>query len=558
MITNWHKLLLAKQEINTPEARADFNMLQTVIAVALIGSISTLFIMLSFRANLQALAAILLLNALQIAGFVWLRMRILFPARIIAPISLYITVTFLLLTGSGLHDISLIAYGGIIVVSSLTLGRRATFVTSFAIVITVFVLWWLETTGAIVTDASFLITTDDPFLISIVALAIGFAQAALITRMNTGLSRARENEMIHLEAKRNLRDIQFSLDQRVRERTAGLEMDETRAEKRAQQFELVTVVIKRISRTRHMRDLLPLITETIGELFGFYHVAIFLTDPTRKLVILSASNSEGGKRMLARGDQLRIGEPGLIGYVTSSDAPRIDLDLGPGAVVFDNPDLSETRSEIALPLKIEKQVVGALDIQTTEPNAFSEGDVEVLSVLADQVSLAIENSQWFERTQAALTEAEAVSSQNLRKEWGRLPDEQELFGYKYSIAGTTPLQANERPTRETKAKNTVAVPILLRGETIGTLTVQVPSQERISSDQIDLIKAVAERVAFSAENARLFNETQKRAERERLITEITSKIGTSVRTETILKTTAKELNQLLDGAEVLIKLKTDK
>ena len=120
------------------------------------------------------------------------------------------------------------------------------------------------------------------------------------------------------------------------------------------------------------------------------------------------------------------------------------------------------------------------------------------------------------------------------------------------------MQANERPTRETKAKNTVAVPILLRGETIGTLTVQVPPQERISSDQIDLIKAVAERVAFSAENARLFNETQKRAERERLITEITSKICTSVRTETILKTTAKELNQLLDGAEVLIKLKTDK
>ena len=106
-------------------------------------------------------------------------------------------------------------------------------------------------------------------------------------------------------------------------------------------------------------------------------------------------------------------------------------------------------------------------------------------------------------------------------------------------------------------KREISVPIILRGETIGNLSVQVPKSEHVSADQIDLIKAVAERVALSAENARLFEETTRRAERERIISDITSKIGVSVRTESILKTTAHELNQLFDGVEVLIKLKTE-
>ncbi|MBM3126195.1 MAG: GAF domain-containing protein, partial [Chloroflexi bacterium] len=550
MMPTSFKPLLTRQEIATPEARADLNILRTVVAVAMLGSISTLVSALTFGSTPQVVTLLLLLNALQLACFIWMRRRILFPARIIAPLSLYVTVTFLLLTGSGLHDIAMIAYGGVIVVSGLTLGLRATFVTAFTIVVTVFVIWWLEATKAIVTNASFLVTAEDPFLISIVVLAIGFAQAALITRAKIILKTPHESERIQREMDRNLGEIQHSLEQRILERTSEIEKDKEKAQKRTRQFEAMTGVTRAISRSRVLDEVLPQITDTTSTLFGFYHVAVFLTDPTSQFAILSAANSEGGKQMLQRGHQLRIGSPGIIGHVTRNGSPRIDLDVGVDAIQFEYPDLPKTRSEMTLPLKIEKQVIGALDIHSSEENAFSTEDLEVFSALAEYVSLTIENARFFERTRVALAEAEAISRQNLRTSWGRLPEHQNLLGYKYSIAGITPLQADEATSYNVKGKNSIAVPINLRGEKIGTLTVHIPPGERLNQDQIDLIKAVADRVAFSAENARLFDETQKRAERERLITEITSKIGTSVRTETILKTTAKELNQLLEGAEV--------
>jgi GAF domain-containing protein len=211
---------------------------------------------------------------------------------------------------------------------------------------------------------------------------------------------------------------------------------------------------------------------------------------------------------------------------------------------------------LALPLKFEKQVIGALDIQSTEINVFSNEDVEVLTTLADQVSIAIQNTRLFNEVEKALAESNAAQRQYIHETWKKLPEEEKLSGYRYSIAGSVPLEdETDLAIPENKQdKQEVKVPIILRGETIGTLTVQVPKAEIIDQDQMELIKAVAERVALSAENARLFEDTTRRATRERIISDIVSKIGTSVRTENILSTTAKELSQFLDDADIFIKL----
>jgi GAF domain-containing protein/HAMP domain-containing protein len=347
------------------------------------------------------------------------------------------------------------------------------------------------------------------------------------------------------------------LEERVAQRTKELEGQQRIVLRRSLQFEGINRVARAISSTRNLHETLPQITRLISDQFGFYHVGIFLNDPLNVYTILSAANSEGGRNMLERGHQLKIGEQGIVGNATSTGKPRIALNVGEDAVYFDNPDLPSTRSEMALPLISGNQVIGALDIQSTEANAFSSEDIEVLKTLADQVSLAIQNARLFDQTQKALSEAEAVSRQDLHETWSRLPKERKIFGYKYSITGTRSLEENEIGAQSKSTQREIAVPINLRGEIIGTLAVQVPQNEKISPDQVDLIKAVAERVAISAENARLFDNANRRAERERIISEVTSKIGESVRTENILKTTASELNQLLDGAEVLIKLKTE-
>ncbi|MEP6896513.1 MAG: HAMP domain-containing protein, partial [Chloroflexota bacterium] len=161
-----------------------------------------------------------------------------------------------------------------------------------------------------------------------------------------------------------------SLEQRVEERTAELVLANERNERRAKQFESISLVARTISSTRDLDSLLAQIAEVINREFGFYHIGIFLLDTAGEYAVLSASNSDGGKRMLKRSHRLKVGETGIVGYVTGTGRPRIALNTGADAVFFNNPDLPETHSEIALPLHIADQIIGALDVQSIEPNAF--------------------------------------------------------------------------------------------------------------------------------------------------------------------------------------------
>lgn len=348
-----------------------------------------------------------------------------------------------------------------------------------------------------------------------------------------------------------LRDLIQSLEQRVAERTAQLEDELQRGERRGRQYEAIAKVAQAINTTQNLQELLPHITEVVSRQFGFYHVGIFLNDASNQYALLSASNSAGGKRMVKRGHQLKIGEQGIVGKVTGSGSPRIAHDVGEDTVFFNNPDLPETHSEMALPLKASGKTMGALDVQSTEANAFSSEDVEVLSILAEQVSIAIQNARLYDQTQKSLSEAEAISRQYLRETWSRLPEDQKISGFRYTASGAIPLEETNLPNRETtEERQLVSVPIILRGETIGTLSVLVPKQEQIKTEQMDLIKAVAERVALSAENARLFEETTSRAERERLVSEITTKIRATNDPDEMIQQAVEELKRALRVARI--------
>ena len=331
-----------------------------------------------------------------------------------------------------------------------------------------------------------------------------------------------------------------------------LEIALQKGEQRGRQYETVAKVSQAISTMQNIQELLPHIANVISQQFGFYHVGIFLNDPNDQYAILSAANSKGGQRMLKRGHQLRIGEQGIVGYVASTGRPRIALDVGEDVTFFNNPDLPDTHSEMALPLKISGRIIGALDVQSTKTNAFSDDDVEVLSTLADQVSLAIQNARLYEQMERSLAEAEAISRQYFRDTWSRLPDEKKISGARYSVSGSTIFEDSLPLPQTSQERQTVSVPIRLRGETIGTLAVLVPKQETVNQDQMDLIKAVAERVAISAENARLFEETTRRAEREHLVSEITAKIRETNDPDEMLRKAVEELQRALNVTRIEI------
>jgi GAF domain-containing protein len=237
-----------------------------------------------------------------------------------------------------------------------------------------------------------------------------------------------------------LRGALDELEKRVEERTAELSSANERNERRAKQFEAIAHIARTISSTRDLDLLLSQITTVINREFGFYHIGIFLLDTTKEFAVLSAANSEGGKNMLERGHRLKVGETGLVGYVTGTGKPRVALDTGADAVFFNNPDLPETRSEIALPLRVGEEIIGALDVQSTQPNAFMQEDINILSTLADQVSIAIQNVQQFEETRKALNESEVLSRQFIQTGWQEFTKSRNLLGIRHTGARTSLIQ----------------------------------------------------------------------------------------------------------------------
>ena len=350
-----------------------------------------------------------------------------------------------------------------------------------------------------------------------------------------------------------LRELIGALEQRVNERTSELAESTKQSEKRAAQLEAVAQVARSISTSQDLDALLPNITDVISQQFGFYHVGIFLLDEDRDFAVLRAANSPGGQKMLARKHQLKVGEIGIVGFATGQSQARIALDTGTDAVYFDNPDLPDTRSEMALPLIINNKVIGALDVQSVEADAFLQEDVNTLSTLADQVSIAIQNSRLYEETQEALAQSQILLHQFTQAGWSEFTRKQRLTGIRRSKSKATLLK---EPLAADKLNddNNLNLPINLRGQKIGALKVSAPEKREWTQDDIDIASAIIERAAIAMENARLLDNAQRRATRERVIGDISASISTFSDMEGILRTAVQQLGRRMGGAEVTLEL----
>ncbi len=363
-----------------------------------------------------------------------------------------------------------------------------------------------------------------------------------------------------------VRELVTSLEQRVAERTADLERTMQQSEKRAQQLQVISEVARAISTETELEKLLSLVSHVISERFGFYHVGVFLLDRASGYAVLRAANSPGGKRMLARGHKLPIGKVGIVGYVAGSGQGRIALDVGEDAVFFDNPDLPETRSEMALPLRVRQEIIGVLDVQSTEPSAFNQEDIKILSILADQVAIAIENARLLSEVRQALAESQALYGEMALRAWEQKTAHAPI-GYWYSGGSGAPifdtLDRQEIRTalesgrtviwEESELGPIIAVPIRLQNQAIGVLEVRSPHPDRSwRQDEIAIVEAVAERLSLALENARLFEETYTRAAREQAVAEITTKIRSTNDPQAMIRIAIEELQRVLNVSRVEI------
>jgi GAF domain-containing protein len=270
--------------------------------------------------------------------------------------------------------------------------------------------------------------------------------------------------------------------------------------------------------------------------------------------------------MLEKGHQLKVGETGIVGFVSESLIARIALDVGNDAVFFNNPDLPSTRSEMALPLVASGQILGVLDVQSTEPRAFVEDDINTLQILAEQLAVAIQNANLFSETAKALESTRATYGQLSREAWNKILRSQDRIGFLATPPATVQIQNELLESNITKAIETgdlilgadgltISVPVKIRGQVIGAIRLKKSEiSEAWTQDETNLAISLSDQLSGALESARLYRESQQRAYRESLVSDISARINASATRDAIIRETVQELGQSLLNTSVTFQL----
>jgi len=439
----------------------------------------------------------------------------------------------------GAFTSSLVASLSIVLVAGLLLGSRGAAATLWGLIAT-------QTLLAVAGVAGWIAVPKTPSNPTIDFLVL-FTSYALVTIFfliaTSGLGKALESSRAK---EREIQALSQNLDRRLQEGTAELN-------RRSAQLESAALVARAAAEIRDLKELLENVVQQITDRFNFYHAGIFLADVNSQYVVLQAASSEGGKKMIERGHRLEIGRQGIVGFAAYQKRPRIAQDVGVDAVFFNNPDLPETHSEVALPLVVQNQLIGILDIQSQERNAFSDADIHTLQTMADQIALAIENTRLIDQSHAAIQELQLLTSENTLRVWRERLGRQSI-GYAYSSLGVQPL-SNVRPADGEKGEHVIKFPIALRGQQIGVLSLKRKSRDSgWTEGEQEMASKIATQIALAIENARLLEDSQTRASRERMIGDVSTRITSSINIENILRTTVQELGLMVPDSEVVVQL----
>jgi GAF domain-containing protein/HAMP domain-containing protein len=361
------------------------------------------------------------------------------------------------------------------------------------------------------------------------------------------------------------RDEIGSLYQVVTLITGQLQQDiktlEDRVEARTRDIEATRDIGQIVSSIRELDVLLKQIVELIRQRFeNIYHAQVFLVDLAREYAVLHVSTGETGSQLLALGHKLAVGSQSVIGQVTLTGQPQVALDTSTSAIYKSNQLLSDTRAELALPLRAGGVVFGALDLQSKRTDAFSEADIRLFQNIADQLAIAITNARLFEESRARLAEIEALNRQLIGEAWrdyaqGRHNDANTASPEQWSDLQRQAIETGEIVEVIKADSVTFAIPVSLRGQMLGAVEWDLP-RSAYNENSRQLGRELAARLAITADNARLFEQAQRLAERERLVNDITSKLSQQADVAQILKVAVQELGQALRLPQTAIRLAT--
>ncbi|MDK1027994.1 MAG: GAF domain-containing protein [Anaerolineae bacterium] len=380
--------------------------------------------------------------------------------------------------------------------------------------------------------------------------------------------------------------------------------------RRLSQVQVAAKIARDISSALDLNELLLRAVNLIRDRFNFYHAAVFLIDPLSNNAIVREATGDAGIKMKREAHKLAVGSKSTVGYVAGQGEALVVNDISKDATHKLNPLLPDTQAEAAIPLKIGDRILGVLDVQSTIPYSFSTNDIETFQILADQLAIAVNNSELFAETQEHLSQhrllhhittsaasgttlEEALSStvnglqvtlggdrvaillsdsdhkNLLTKAWVGYSEESTAVSIPFGD-GITGWVAEHRKTLRIEdvtqdsryikvspnTKSELAIPLIFRNDILGVINVESEQVGAYTKNDEEMLGTLAGSLAAIIANARLIEQIRKQADRERQLNEITSKIRHSTDMRTIISTTVNELIRATGAQNVQIEIGT--
>ncbi|MFM8321107.1 MAG: GAF domain-containing protein, partial [Chloroflexota bacterium] len=341
-------------------------------------------------------------------------------------------------------------------------------------------------------------------LVSLLAVVVAQVFATPIARLTETADQVRSGNLDAQAAVRSNDEIgrlaaTFNdMTQRLRQTLGGLEQ---RIHERTRELTLAGSVGRTLSQERDLDGLLRLSAELIRSSFDLYYTQIYLTDASRRALVLRAGSGSVGVELFRRGHRLAIGSGSLNGEAAASRRPVIVSDTAASARFRPNPLLPETRSEMCVPLLVGDQVVGVLDMQSKRAGYLAEDKLPAFQALAGQLAVAVDNANLFAETQAARREVERQARRSALAAWDAYLDgvaRPERIGFVADSASVRPLAEVEPPSPAplnaptVPAPVRVEAPILVAGAPVGRIQLERPAGQAWSEEDAGLVASVAQ------------------------------------------------------------------
>lgn len=167
---------------------------------------------------------------------------------------------------------------------------------------------------------------------------------------------------------------------------------------KAKQLETAALVSQRLNIILDLNNLLGEIANTIQQHYDLYCVAFFLLDEDKTQLQLKASATKvlqlGGLH-----EQFIPIKEGLTGWAVRHKKPLLVNDVRQDRRFVPHHSLLDTQSQMVLPLQGRGELLGVLDVQSNQLNAFSQDDLAVFQLIAEQAAIAIQNAQLYSQSQ---------------------------------------------------------------------------------------------------------------------------------------------------------------